>query len=292
MSKPLTELDVLVRDRYASAVSNGSLLFTDSEIAYKQESNMSFEIRFVPALAKKPSSKPKEKQQSKTFVNPFLPFDPNLHVKTLATTHHELLLNKYCIVPNHLLITTAAFAQQGEPLTAGDFAAAASVLEGMSTPQIVFYNAGEESGASQPHKHMQVLPMPDRMADPPVMQLWLSEAPPGPAVAVSRKLPFAHFGVRLGDSLDPVAIEDAYARALATLTAKYSTSASYNMVMTKHALMLFPRRQNAWSGIGINSLGFAGLLLCKTKEEMGLVEDTGVLGILTQVGFSSSDSQL
>ncbi|ORX73566.1 hypothetical protein DL89DRAFT_253531 [Linderina pennispora] len=218
MAKPLTALDTLVHDRYASAVANGSLLFTNSEITYKHESNIAFEIRYVPALAKKPSSKPKEKQQSKTFVNPFLPFDANLHVKTLAATHHQLLLNKYCIVPNHLLITTAEFAQQGEPLTTHDFTAAIGVLEDMSCPQIVFYNAGEESGASQPHKHLQVLPMPDSMSDPPVMELWLSDAPPGAAVAVSQKLPFVHYGVRLNTPLDPKSVEDAYARALAALT--------------------------------------------------------------------------
>ncbi|KAI8319505.1 ATP adenylyltransferase, partial [Martensiomyces pterosporus] len=280
-----TNLDNLVRERFASAVAQGALLFTESDIIRHREQGVSFEIRYVPALAKKPSSKPKEKQMSKGFVNPFLPFDERLHVKSLGSTH-QLLLNKYCIVPNHLLITTAEFAQQGEPLTEQDFVAVCDTTSSLSHRQIVFYNSGEESGASQPHKHLQVLPMPSNIDNPPTIDLWLMSEPPHGKVHTSARLPFSHVGVRLNKaSQTPSSLLAAYSEALNELTRVYSKDASYNMILTPSALMLFPRRQSAWQGIGINSLGFAGLLLCKTKDELELVNAAGVLNILTNVGY-------
>ncbi|KAJ1644697.1 bifunctional AP-4-A phosphorylase/ADP sulfurylase [Coemansia asiatica] len=192
----MTKLDNLVFDRYTQAVAEGALLFTESTVSLQPEQGVEFEIRYVPALAKKPSSKPRERQMSKGFVNPFLPFDPRLHVKRLGNSH-QLLMNKYCVVPHHLLITTAEFRQQGEPLDESDFAAVLETTSGLLRPQIVFYNSGEESGASQPHKHLQVLPMPDYFTAPPSECIWRRSNPESSAVVVSKNLPFAHFGIRI-----------------------------------------------------------------------------------------------
>ncbi|KAJ2613387.1 bifunctional AP-4-A phosphorylase/ADP sulfurylase [Coemansia sp. RSA 1365] len=278
-------LDGLVHSRYASAVAQGALLFTESTIHSHRERDVLFMIRLVPALAKKPSSKPKENQRARDFVNPFLPYDDRLHVAQLGASHH-LLLNKYCVVPYHLLITTARFHQQGEPLDATDFAAVLDTINGLSTSQIVFYNSGEESGASQPHKHLQLLPMPASLDLVPSTDLWLKSNPPLGRVYTSDHLPFAHFGVRLAERhLEPAALTTVYLAALRELTSAYGSGVSYNMVLTRPALLLFPRCQSSWCGISINSLGFAGLVLCKTKEEQDLLDNVGVLRLLTHVGF-------
>ncbi|KAJ1895765.1 bifunctional AP-4-A phosphorylase/ADP sulfurylase [Kickxella alabastrina] len=279
-----TPLDTLVQARYADAIAQGALLFTDSTVSLQIEQDVNFEVRYVPALAKKPSSKPREKLMSSDFVNPFLPFDQRLHVKGLCGSH-QLLLNKYCVVPYHLLITTAEFRQQGEPLTESDFAAVLATTSSLSRPQIVFYNSGEESGASQPHKHMQLLPMPEYLDAPPTVSMWMRSTPELGHTHVSRDLPFAHFGVRLDSSCaSPSGLTAAYSAALKELTSAYSESTSYNMILTSTALMLFPRRSNSWEGISINSLGFAGLVLCKTTAELDLVKQLGVLNLLANVG--------
>ncbi|KAJ2229905.1 bifunctional AP-4-A phosphorylase/ADP sulfurylase [Coemansia sp. RSA 1722] len=280
-----TQLDSLVSARYAQAVAEGALLFTESTVSLRPEQGVEFEVRYVPALAKKPSSKPKEKQMSNGFVNPFLPYDPRLHVKCLGNSH-QLLMNKYCVVPHHLLITTAEFRQQGEPLNESDFAAVLETTSGLSRPQIVFYNSGEESGASQPHKHLQVLPMPEYFTAPPSERIWRRSHPEPSSVFVSGNLPFAHFGISIDTNSSTSAdIATAYSAALTHLTAVYGNDASYNMIMTPTALMLFPRKLSSWQGISINSLGFAGLVLCKTTEELDMVNNTGVLTILSNVGY-------
>ncbi|KAJ1991997.1 bifunctional AP-4-A phosphorylase/ADP sulfurylase [Coemansia sp. RSA 1358] len=281
-------LDSLVRERYASAIAQGALLFTESTIQTRKERDVEFEIRFVPALAKKPSSKPKERMESKEFINPFLPFDKRLFVKSLGSSHN-LLLNKYCVVPYHLLITTAEFRQQGEPLTQEDFSATLDVLNNTSSQHIVFYNSGEESGASQPHKHLQLLPMPEYIDAPPSVDLWLRDKPAPDTVHTSSSLPFAHFGVRFSnETLTPSMLINAYSTALGALTSKFGQDSSYNMVLTTSAIILFPRSWNSWHGIGVNSLGFAGLFLCKTRDELLLISQVGIFNILAQVGVTNN----
>ncbi|KAJ2130400.1 bifunctional AP-4-A phosphorylase/ADP sulfurylase [Coemansia sp. RSA 1807] len=278
-------LDRLVQQCYSRAVAQGALLFTESSVYKHREQGVVFEVRYVPALAKKPNSKPREKQHAKDFVNPFLPYDERLHVKQIGNTHH-LLLNKYCVVPHHLLITTAEFRQQGEPLSEADFTAVLETIDNLSSRNIVFYNSGEESGASQPHKHLQVLPMPEYLDMPPSISLWLQSIPPVGAVHTSKQLPFAHFGVLFGDSpLLPSNVAAAYQAALSELTTKFGSECSYNMIMTRSAIMLFPRRQSSWNDIAINSLGFAGLVLAKTKDEQELLNRFGILHILSCVGY-------
>ncbi|KAJ2542992.1 bifunctional AP-4-A phosphorylase/ADP sulfurylase, partial [Coemansia sp. RSA 1933] len=248
-------LDSLVRERYAKAVAQGALLFSESTVHLKKEKGVQFEIRYVPALAKKPNAKPKESLESKGFVNPFLPHDERLFVASLGTSHN-LLMNKYCVVPYHLLITTVGFEQQGDLLTESDFNAVLDVCNNMSRQHIVFYNSGEESGASQPHKHLQLLPMPEYIGMPPLLSLWRSEKPLPGAVYTSASLPFSNFGVLLGNApYTPSMLLGAYSSALKALTDIHGQTASYNMLLVADALVLFPRQHNKWHGVGVNSLG-------------------------------------
>ncbi|KAJ2516947.1 bifunctional AP-4-A phosphorylase/ADP sulfurylase [Coemansia sp. RSA 1939] len=220
-----------------------------------------------------------------SFVNPFLPFDTRLFVKSLGSSHN-LLLNKYCVVPYHLLITTASYEQQGEPLTEKDFSAVLDTTNNMSRQHIVFYNSGEESGASQPHKHLQLLPMPEYLDLPPLLGRWLDDNPLPGTMHTAKSLPFANFGVWLGTGPPtPSTLLAAYCSALKALTDRYGQNASYNMILVANTLVLFPRHHSRWHGIGVNSLGYSGLFLCKSNEEMALIENVGVLSILTSVGF-------
>ncbi|GFR46338.1 hypothetical protein Agub_g7909 [Astrephomene gubernaculifera] len=73
---------------------------------------------------------------------------------------HSLVLNKFNVVRHHVLVITRQFRSQAEPLYGGDLAAAMEVLQAMPRGGVAFYNCGPHSGRSQPHKHMQVVPLP------------------------------------------------------------------------------------------------------------------------------------
>ena len=107
------------------------------------------------------------------------------------------LLNKFNVVAHHTLVVTREFERQTDPLNAADFEAALqllqvgsaatsppawqrmvmlqqkhqclgwpessatgchmAVLQAMPHGGIAYYNCGPQSGASQAHKHLQVL---------------------------------------------------------------------------------------------------------------------------------------
>lgn len=91
--------------------------------------------------------------------NPFLPYDPAMWVCHITNTH-TLLLNKFNLVDHHVLVITQDYAPQEQLLCLEDFTATCAVLHAMQPAGLAFFNCGPLSGASQPHKHVQLLPLP------------------------------------------------------------------------------------------------------------------------------------
>ncbi len=75
---------------------------------------------------------------------------------------HTLVLNKFNVVARHLLLVTREFESQDDPVNALDYRHMLQVFACFpeATPPLAFYNFGPHSGKSQPHKHLQILPMP------------------------------------------------------------------------------------------------------------------------------------
>lgn len=77
---------------------------------------------------------------------------------------------------------------------------------------------------------------------------------------------------------------------LLPLVQKFS-QLSYNVIMTSNYLHIVPRTKeffkliNTGEELSINSLGFAGMLLVKSKETMEEVKKIGVLEILKSVAY-------
>lgn len=263
-----------------------------------------FLVRIVSNLARKQAAKHLQKQRSQELgqeVNPFLPYEPDLFVADLTPTHLALL-NKFNVVDHHLLIVTRAFEHQDTLLTVADFAAlwlCLSEYEGLG-----FYNGGKVAGASQRHKHLQIVPLPlvPCGAGIPITPLivdthWGSEFGEIPA------LPFLH-GLSQLDPHWPLVVaapslHQRYLNLLAALgnrilqppIANLSTQPntpppfSYNLLATRDWMMIVPRSQEKAQGISINSLGFAGALLVKNPEQLAALKTLTPLAALEQVGF-------
>ncbi len=89
--------------------------------------------------------------------DPFDPPEPALTVGEVGPAH-VAVLNKYPVIPAHLLIVTRAFEHQETLLTREDMEALRRCLA--AAGGLGFYNGGEAAGASQPHKHLQLVPLP------------------------------------------------------------------------------------------------------------------------------------
>jgi sulfate adenylyltransferase (ADP) / ATP adenylyltransferase len=144
----------------------------------------------VPFIIRIPENLPRKQQAGESppmgTPDPFSPpYEPDLYVSDVSPSH-VALLNKFSVLDHHFLLVTREYAEQPEHLTKADFEAMLLALGGVNG--LAFYNSGPEAGASQPHKHMQVVPLP--LVPPPMMP----DTPSIPLLPIIERagLPFAH----------------------------------------------------------------------------------------------------
>jgi ATP adenylyltransferase len=71
-------------------------------------------------------------------------------------------LNKFPVIPDHFILATKAFKEQTDLLENDDLAAAYECLKEYKKngeELFGFFNSGKHSGASQPHRHIQFIPV-------------------------------------------------------------------------------------------------------------------------------------
>jgi ATP adenylyltransferase len=210
---------------------------------------------------------------------------------------HLALLNKFNVIDRHLLIVTRCFEDQERLLTQADFSALWRCL--LEFDGLGFYNGGEIAGASQPHKHLQLIPLPlaAGISGTPMDVIWAKQDAGGELLHLPG-LPFRHVFMRLAepapDKIEALADQSltTYQQMLqrvgiATLTREGMTyqSAPYNLLMTRRWMLLVPRKQEAYEGISINALGFAGSLFVPRPADLDGVRRQGPMNILKAVSF-------
>ena len=222
-------------------------------------------------------------EQQSSDGNPFLPPDPDLFVAELSPTH-RVVLNKFNVLAVHLLIVTRCFEDQGQLLGLDDLDALAACLEEIDG--LGFYNAGRVAGASQSHKHLQLVPLPlgPGATGTPVDDL-LATAPedePGRLPA----LPFPHAALRLPEGGvhrgDASSLLEAYRRMLERCSIR-EPGRPYHLLATRRWMLLVPRTQERFEGFSVNSLGFAGSLLVRDTEQLERVREIGPMRVLAAV---------
>jgi ATP adenylyltransferase len=186
----------------------------------------------------------------------------------------------------HVLIVTRAFEDQQERLGPADFAALWTCLE--ETDGLGFLNAGEAAGASQRHKHLQVVPLPQGPGGAFPLAARLEALAPREGVALPSDLPFpaALASVEALGRCGP----DAAAAALLALyremlrrTGVVPGRVPYNLLATRRWLWLVPRSRPEWQGIAVNALGFAGALLVPDDAALDRLRAIGPLSVLRAV---------
>jgi ATP adenylyltransferase len=244
--------------RAARALARGAIEPIATELVEVADAGARFAVRVVASFAKKHTAPPPPSG------NPFLPYAEDAFVADLSASH-VLLLNKYPVLRRHALVVTRAFEEQDAPLGLADFAALARARAELGG--IGFYNAGAAAGASQRHKHLQVVSLPLGAGPEPL--------PLGARIEAGA-LPFAHALAPLA-SHDPRALLAAY-RALAG-----DAPGPYNLLVTDAWMLFVPRTRAADHGIPINALGFAGALLVQDPAQLERVRRTGPFELLRRV---------
>ena len=152
-----TELDwtVALAAARARALSAGALVPIAVEGEIVVDNGVEFRVEWISSLAMKDMAAiPRVGDKAKDF-NPFLPYDENLFVTEVSDTH-VAILNRFPSWDGHFLLITRAFVEQESPLDIADADALARALSGVDG--YAFYNSGGAAGASQRHRHLQIIP--------------------------------------------------------------------------------------------------------------------------------------
>ncbi|KAJ4460250.1 putative Ap4A phosphorylase II [Paratrimastix pyriformis] len=152
-----------VTARYRRAVSIGKLHSMPSEQEFIEDQGVKFNTIVLDPMQLDVLNQKKSTFSPQASVrDPFNPPDQDLVIEDFGDSH-IFVLNKFSLVPNHLLIVTREAEQQKCHLSLRDFEAAHLAMT--SLPGLLFYNCGPNSGASQIHKHMQLIPHPHTPLD-------------------------------------------------------------------------------------------------------------------------------
>ena len=281
------------------ALHCGALQSLPTKSEFVEQGGIHFLVRMLSYPDLKQQAKKRqedEKIATGNEPNPFLPYEQELFVADLSSTH-LCLLNKYNIVDHHLLIVTRAYEAQESALTMQDFAAMWDCLaefEGLA-----FYNSGKAAGASQHHKHLQLVPLPFTPTGPSIpIEKMLAKTHFRDPLGTVPNLPFKHALVRFA----PDQFRAPLAAARATLEhydlmlkamSLHSASeddppAPYNLLVTRAWMLLVPRSREAFASIQVNALGFAGTLLVRTAQQVQRMKDYGPLNLLKQVAVPTN----
>ncbi|HEY0686637.1 MAG TPA: hypothetical protein VGD45_30135 [Steroidobacter sp.] len=231
--------------------------------------------------------------------NPFLPFDRNLFVADISRTH-VALLNKFALIPWHMLIVTRRFEAQETLLGEADFEALCACLA--QVDGLIFYNGGTAAGASQAHKHLQMVPLPLEGVGPPTpIDSAIERVQVHKGILRVPDLTFPHALAWLEPELfehgsDPVShLASLYSQlhrrigihAIERNGEQYQ-SAPWNLLVTRRWMLGVPRQCEEFQGVPINALGFAGSLFVRDEKQMETIAGAGPMAALTAVSGLSS----
>ncbi len=264
MSKPFPSgnLRQRLRDRIESALASGALEPMETRAVRVDDAGVPFVVRIVDAIARKE----RDAEERPPDFDPFLPYDEALHVADVGE-RHVCLLNKFYVLDDHLLIVTRGPEEQTAPLTRSDFEAWRQCMA--EFPAFGFYNGGPTAGASQRHKHMQVVALPlARWSDVPIE-------------ARLDDLPFRHDLTRFDGLPEADALFELY-RGAGERLGMWDDDTAYNLLLTNRWMLVVPRSSERFDSISVNGLGYAGALLVRDEAQLRRLRQAGLMHALEQ----------
>ena len=250
---------------------------------------------------------------------------------------HALVLNKFPVIPNHFILATTEWKPQTDLLEKSDLEATYACLkawnerntEGPPKRLFGFFNSGEDSGASQPHRHLQFLPVEAMRQGgaeedwQPLIEYLAQSQHSSHSFLHLPHLPFAHYALPVPPNPSAETLHSIYLKLYRAAVAATRgrgpadgdsasgrtdgpAEISYNLAMTLSAMVICPRRFETarvpidstrpdiadHGVISLNGTILAGTLMVKAEAEWDILKtQPGLLtGVLGEVGFPRTDS--
>ncbi|KAF2756559.1 HIT-like protein [Pseudovirgaria hyperparasitica] len=296
-------LPALVAQKFQSALAAKELIFSSTELTViRTSSGLPFQLRYCPALAKKPTSTTPKSSATAKRVDPFEDPIELLHIASIPPTDssHVLVLNKYPVIRNHFILATKQNKPQTHQLEEDDLAITLQCIQDWERDGnrrlYAFFNSGAHSGASQPHRHLQFLPV-ESMSHQEGSASWTLMT--DRIIASSEKLlPFAYFHVKFTSDISPGQLHreylNLYNAAERSVRTYISSSCgdlqlhptgggdlpiSYNLAMTSEGLIIAPRRREGIAVrddqegfVALNGTVLSGSLMVKDALEYEILQ--------------------
>ena len=243
------------------ALSSGDLLPVATDACYIQQNEVNYKVHT------KNDNALKKIFEAKTTGNPFLPYDESMFVSD-AGDSHVCLLNRFPVLNNHLLICSRDFERQVLPITQENFEAWLLGFDGEDV--LGFYNGGPNAGASQPHRHMQLVKTSIALEDP----------------IVSGELPFTNKLFKF-DSIDAAALYSMYIDGMEDLQLFGKEEClPYNLILRPNWMLIVPRKQTSFNNVFLNGLNYCGTFLVRNEEQRLWAEEFGFMNILRECAIT------
>ncbi len=268
------------KKRSEIARQNGALVPLETKlISIAPEINKLFEIRLLIASA------PKHLKSGGPKINPFSPWDKRLEVASIGNDH-KLILNKYPVKLAHMLLITKEWSPQRGWLEYRDWQALIQVDR--DTSGLWFFNSCPESGASQPHRHLQLIgfnknekcPRNDwylnlinlsQSTQHSVCRSVVVKSRPSVSKCDQAEILYQNY-LELSEEI-----------GLGSPGKNEYPLYPYNILITKEWISLIRRKKEHSHGFSINALGFAGYLLATRDSNLNWLEVNGAEGLLNSV---------
>jgi ATP adenylyltransferase len=269
--------------RAEAALAAGAMHDFECVLTFVEDAGVDFVVRRATKFPRGETAAGRGRAAPKLPDNPFLDPEPHLVVGPIGDAHLAML-NKFSVLREHLLLVTRHFIDQRTLLAERDFAA---LSECMGQAEVLaFYNGGAEAGASQAHKHLQLVTLPVSPRRSVPMSALLEREP--------ATLPFRHAFTRLaeGDTARPEVVLARY-RELLELAGVDAVrrdglewqSRPYSLVVTHEWMLVVPRARDRFDGISINTLAFAGSLFVRDAAQLEAITRAGPMRVLASVAL-------
>jgi len=273
-------LHKLALQRSQEALENGALrpLSTDIE-TWAGSGDGGFEIRHLVGAP------PRHLRAAGPKPNPFRPWDQRLEL-TRVGREHVLILNKYPVQLGHMLLISQSWQPQMGWLSLMDWTAVCQVNQ--DTGGLWFFNSGPHAGASQPHRHLQLLPRKqgDRLCprDAWFQQHLLDATSSRPMDSLERSISIKPLPLTWsGSVLLEVYLDLCQHSGLGSPQRNEKPLAPYNLLISAGWMALIKRSCDEVHGYSVNALGFAGYLLSTERSNRTWLEAHGPEALLKKV---------
>ena len=236
-----------------------------------------------------------------------------------SSPSHVLVLNKFPIIPHHFILATTQNKAQTHLLEQDDISIVYRLLQQWERSDekegklFAFFNSGRHSGASQPHRHVQLLPVDDmRVGDKEgtwklLADQVMAEIPENETGVreVGAGLPCQVLGWRIPKQVDESVLWEKYKelyRLAFERTKEFARGysggleesseggrenaalpLSYNLAMTTQSMMLCARRSEGKvvrrgdgseiDSVALNGTMLGGTLMVKNDELLRILKD-------------------